>query len=404
MKYIVFLGDGMADEPIAELGGKTPLMVADIKAMDWIAKNGVSGKVKTLFEGYPTSSDVANMGVLGYDVKLYNSGRGPIEAASQKINLERDEIAFRCNLINVRDNILTDYSGGQITQNESEILIKAAHEKFKSDKIRFYPGVSYRNLLIIKGDEFSSEIKYSKPDDEQGTKITNALLLRPINEKDEKQKRTCNLLNEIMLSSYNFLSSHEINVKREKEGKRPANMLWFWSPGKKPNMPSFYDKYGKKGAIISAVDVIFGLGELIKMTTIRVKGATGFIDTNYEGKADACIKALEDLDFVFVHVEAPDECGHAGDLENKIKAIEDIDKRLIQRVMNKFSDNVAYSIIPDHPVPINLRKHTRTPVPMSLYVPGIKPDKVLEYNEDSVDHGQIGLISCLDYLNTFFSI
>ena len=403
MKYVVFLGDGMADELLPELNNKTPLMVAEKKAMDWIAKNGISGKVQTLFDGYPTSSDVANMGVLGYDVKLYNSGRGPIEAASQKIDLEDDKIAFRCNLITIKDNILYDYCAGQISQAESERLIKDINKKFRNNKIRFYSGVSYRNLLILKGKEFSSDILYSKPDDEQGSIIDEKLLLRAKDKNDERQIKTCEVLNKLMLDSIDFLSKHEINKKRIKEGKNPANMIWLWSGGKKPQMPSFLEKYGKKGAIISAVDVIFGLGELVKMTTIRVKGATGYIDTNYEGKAKACINALKNHDFVFVHVEAPDECSHNGDLENKIKSIEDIDKRLMQIVMDKFSDSIAYSIITDHPVPIKLRKHTRTPVPMSFYVPKIKPDEVFCYDEFSVEKGKLGLISCLDYLNTFFN-
>lgn len=403
MKYVVFLGDGMSDEPVEELGGKTPLMAANTPSMDWIAKNGVSGTVQTLFDGFPTSSDVANMGVLGYDVALYNCGRGPIEAASQKITLAPDEIAFRCNLITEENGILTDYSGGQITQKESVELIAALQEKFGNDKIRFYPGVSYRNLLILKGKEFSGNIRYSKPDDEQGTEITEALLLRPVDDSDESQMNTCQILNELTLASRSFLSGHMVNSRRRQEGKRMANMIWLWSPGKKPNMPSFLEKYGKKAAIISAVDVILGLGELLGMTTIRVPGATGWIDTNYEGKADACINALESHDFVFVHVEAPDECSHLGDLKNKIIAIEDLDNRLMRRVMDKFKDTVAYSVLPDHPVPLKLRKHTRNPVPMSMFVPGIQPDSVSRYDEISVLEGSAGKISCLDYLNLFFS-
>lgn len=403
MKFIVFLGDGMSDYLIKELDNKSPLMAAKTPNMDWIAENGVSGTVKTLFEGYPTSSDVANMGILGYDVKKFNCGRGPIEAASQEINLLPDEIAFRCNLVTEENGILTDYSGGHISQQESEILIKDLQKKFGNDKIKFHTGVSYRNLLVLKGDEFSEKISYSKPDDEQGTKIDSNILLKPLDKNNGKANNTCELLNSLTIASKDFLSNHRVNIERKKQGKGQANMIWPWSPGKKPKMPSFFDKYNKKGAIISAVDVIFGLGALSGMTCIHVEGATGWIDTNYEGKADACIKALENHDFVYVHVEAPDECGHLGDTENKIKAIEDIDARLMSRVMEKFGDSVAYAVLPDHSVPLELRKHTREPVPMSFYIPGIKPDDVKQYNEITCKDGAIGEISCIDFLQTFFT-
>ncbi len=403
MKYIVFLGDGMADEPIEQLSGKTPLMAANTPNMDWIAKNGVSGTVRTLFKGYPTSSDVANMGVLGYDVKKYNFGRGPIEAASRGITLAQDEIAFRCNLITQENGVLKDYSGGHITQEDSQTLIKALDKEFGNGKIRFIPGVSYRNLLVLKGEEFSAEVEYSKPDDKQDSKIDENILLKPKDPNNNKQKATCELLNHLTLKSKDFLATHPINVKKTEQGKAPANMIWTWSPGGKPKLPLFFEKYGKTGAIISAVDVIFGLAVLMGLTPIRVKGATGWIDTNYEGKADACIEALEKYDFVFVHVEAADECGHLGDLDNKIKAIEDFDRRLMGRVIKKLGSFVSYAIIPDHPVPLSLRKHTLTPVPASIFVPGIQPDSVSEYNEESVKSGKLGELHCLDFLKTFFS-
>jgi 2,3-bisphosphoglycerate-independent phosphoglycerate mutase len=388
MKAVVFLGDGMADEPIQRLGGKTPLQVARTPNMDLIAREGCCGTLLTLPDGFPTSSDVANLSVLGYDLETCYSGRGPLEAASQGIELGPEDVAFRCNLITEEKGILDEYSGGHLNTDEAKELIAALNEEFGSEKIRFYPGVSYRNLVILTGKEFSPRVAYHKPDSSHGMKIEEILLVPEVPEAEV----TADLLNDLTLRSREVLSSHLLNQRRVAEGKKPANMIWPWSPGRRPALPLFKDKYGLSGAMISAVDVIFGIGILAGMEIIRVPGATGFIDTNYEGKADAAVDALERHDFVYVHVEAIDEVGHLGDLEKKIQALEDFDARLVGRFMEKAPGEVILSVLPDHPVPIELRKHTRTPVPFAIRRPGDEPDGVEGYDEASCLEGSYGLL------------
>lgn len=388
MKAVVFLGDGMADEPIERLGGKTPLEVAQTPNMDLIAREGRCGTLLTLPEPFPTSSDVANLSVLGYDLEACYSGRGPLEAASQGIELGPHDVAFRCNLITERDGILDEYSGGHLTTDEAKELIGALNAEFADERVRFYPGVSYRNLLILTGKEFSAKVAYHKPDSSQGMKISEIL---PAPEAPEA-KVTADLLTDLTLRSKDFLSAHPLNRRRVAEGKKPANMIWPWSPGGRPALPLFKDKYSVSGAMISAVDVVFGIGILAGMEIIRVPGATGFIDTNYEGKADAAVDALDRHDFVYVHLEAIDEVGHLGDLEKKIQALEDFDARLIGRFMEKGPGEVAMSVLPDHPVPIELRKHTRTPVPFAIRRTDEEPDNVQRYDEASCRAGVYGLL------------
>ncbi len=398
MKYVVFLADGMADEPLAELGGKTPLMAANTPNMDMIAREGRSGTFLTLPDGFPTSSDVANLSVFGYDLTKCYTGRGPLETAAQGIDLAPDEIAFRCNLITVKDNILDDYSGGHIRNDEAKELMKTLDEKLGNKKIKFYPGVSYRNLMILKGEEFCEAINYHKPDSSHGMNI-NEIMSEPVN---EKAKHTVDLVNELTMKSMDVLKNHPLNIKRQKDGEKPANLIWLWSPGKKPAMETFKEKYGKSGAVISAVDVIYGIGFFAKLKRINVPGATGWIDTNYEGKADYAVKALEDVDFIYVHVEAIDEVGHLGELEKKIKAIEDFDKRLMGRFFDKMKGDFAAAIIPDHPVPVKLRKHTRTPVPFAIMKPGMQPDAVQSYDEVSCLKGSYGLLKGDQFMKAVF--
>jgi 2,3-bisphosphoglycerate-independent phosphoglycerate mutase len=386
MKSIVFLGDGMADEPIAGLGGKTPIEAAQTPHMDQIAREGRCGTLLTLPDGFPTSSDVANLSVLGYDLATSYAGRGPIEAASQGIELVGDEIAFRCNLITEKDGILDEYSGGHLTTEEAVELITALNEAFGSDRVRFHPGVSYRNLLILKGKEFSPKVAYQKPDSSQGMNIKDLLLEPEVPEAEE----TARLLNDLTLRSPHVLEPHPVNGRRRAEGKKMANMIWPWSPGGRPTLTPFQEKYGITGAIISAVDVVFGIGVLAGMEIIRVPGATGFIDTNYEGKADAALDALTRHDFVYVHVEATDEVSHLGELDKKIQALQDLDSRLIGRFMENAPDDVAMGVLPDHPVPIALRKHTRTPVPFAIRRPGLEPDEVQRYGEAACRGGIYG--------------
>jgi len=352
--------------------------------MDKIAASGASGTFLSLPKGFPTSSDVANMSVLGYDLARFYPGRGPLEALSQNIALKEDDIAWRCNLITVKDSLIEDYSAGHIDNSVSSQLMDFLQQKLGSEKITFYPGVSYRNLLILHGKEFSDKIDYAKPDSSHGENVRD-IALNPL---EKNAEYTVKFLNEIIEEAAELLAAHPLNQGKD----APANYIWPWSPGKKPAFPEFSQKYGgKKGAVISAVDVIFGIAKCASMDIIKVEGATGFIDTNYEGKAAAALKALEDHDFVYLHVEAPDECSHIGDLKLKIKAIEDFDSKIVGPVMSKLDmKSSVFAILPDHPVPIKLRKHTRTPVPVAVCGPHIKPDHIMTYSEKNAPAGALG--------------
>lgn len=377
-KTVLFLGDGMADEPMAELDGLTPLQAADTHHMDSIARLGRSGRMLTLPAGFPTSSDVANMSVLGCDLATEMCGRGPLEAASQGLVLGPDDIAFRMNLVTVdKDGILRDFSGGHIAQKDAEEAIGLLNAQLGSDKIRFHPGVSYRNLLILSGPEFSAQISYDKPDDNHGQPVAKHL---PRTKSTEGQ-HTAALLRDLIARAADVLKGRE------------ANGIWPWSGGKAGAIHNICQRYGIKAAVISAVDVINGLGACMGMDVIRVPGATGYIDTNYEGKADAAVKALADgYDFVYVHVEAIDEVSHAQDLALKLKAIEDFDARVVGRVMAAAGPDVAYCVLPDHPVPLALGKHTRTPVPVSVYQPGVEPDDIETFDEEAAIKGGLGFL------------
>ena len=339
-KTVLFLGDGMADEPIGELGKRTPLQAAETPNMDAIARAGRSGTMLTLPAGFPTSSDVANMSVLGCDLATELCGRGPLEAASQGIRLGADDIAFRMNLVTVdKDGILRDFSGGHISQPDAVEAVRLLNEKLGTDTIRFYPGVSYRNLLILSGPEYSAEISYDKPDDNHGQPVAKHL---PRTKSTEGQ-HTAKVLRDLIDRAADVLKGRE------------ANGIWPWSGGKAGAIHNLCQRYGIRAAVISAVDVINGLGSCMGMDVIKVPGATGYIDTNYEGKADAAVQALADgYDFVYVHVEAIDEVSHAQDLALKLQAIEDFDRRVVGRVMRAAGPGVAYCVLPDHPVPLAL--------------------------------------------------
>jgi len=385
-KALIFLADGMADEPLDELNGKTPLEVAKTPNMDEIAEKGCNGTFLSLPNGFPTSSDVANMSVLGYELDKYYPGRGPIEAVSQGLNLADDDIAWRCNLITVTNDKIQDYSAGHITSDISDKIIDDLQQEFGSNKVSFVKGVSYRNLLILHGKEFSPEVYYAKPDSSYGENIFDIEL----REKDDsiEATNTVRFLKDLIAKCATFLEMHTLN----KNKKNPANYIWPWSPGFRPDFISFSDKYnGCTGAIISAVDVINGIAICAKMDVIKVEGATGFIDTNYEGKANAAICALDKYDFVYLHIEAMDECSHMGDLNLKIKAIEDFDEKIVGPVFKVCKKkNVTVALLPDHPVPIKLRKHTRTPVPVAIYAKNITPDNIQTYSEKNALLGNLG--------------
>lgn len=383
-QVILFLGDGMADEPLAALGGKTPLQVARTPAMDSIAREGSSGTLLTLPDGYPTSSDVANMSVLGCDLATEMCGRGPLEAASQGITLGPHDLCFRMNLVHVdASGVLRDYSGGHIGQAEAAAVIDLLNARLGSVTVRFHTGVSYRNLLVLSGAQFNAEVTCEKPDDNHGNAVADHLprACSPAGEK------TAALLRDLTVRAAEVLVG------------RKANALWFWSGGRSGAIHSLSERFSVRAAVISAVDVINGLGHCLGMDVIRVPGATGYIDTHYEGKADAAIAALRTHAFVYVHVEAPDEVSHAQDTALKIKAIEDFDQRLIARVRAACGPHVTFAVLPDHPVPLATGKHTRTPVPVAVCGPGIRPDGVQTYDEAAALQGALGAMKGADLMN-----
>jgi len=394
MKYVVFLLDGMADEPLVELGGMTPLEYARTPSMDALASQAEFGTFLTLPEGFPTSSDVANMSVLGWDLSQSYTGRGPIESYGMGIPLDDETIAFRLNLITVRDDVLEDYSAGHIDDEAAAEILDFLQKELGSEKIRFQKGVSYRHILFLHGKEFSPDIAYEKPDSSHGMRWRDILPRA----QNDRAKYTEEVLRDLMEKAYRLLPDHPVNRRRREQGEREANLIWPWSGGGKPRVLPFERLYGKKGAVVAAVDVILGLGRLGGMTVCRPEGATGWIDTNYEKKATTAVELLRDHDFVYVHLEAIDECGHLGDLELKIRAIEDADQRLIGTFLRVYRETLGHEplrgiVLPDHPVPVKLRKHTRTPVPFMIWGKGVSPNPVVHvYHERSVLQGKyVGL-------------
>lgn len=361
MKYIILLGDGMPDYPIKELGDKTPMEYAKTPNMDFIAKNGTVGSVKTIPDGFPPGSDVSNLSILGYDPAKYYTGRAPLEAASIGVKLLPTDIAFRCNLVTLKPNdselIMEDFSAGHISTEEARELISAIDKKLGTDEIKFYSGVSYRHLMVWKNG--SSNLKLTPPHDISGKNIKSYI----------PQGDRANILIGLMNSSQMVLSNHKINKERKNNGKNPANSIWLWGHGKAPAMPALKERFGLTGSIIAAVDLMKGIGIYAGLTPIDVPGATGYIDTNYEGKADYALKELEKKDFVYLHVEAPDEAAHNGSLENKIKAIEDFDKRVVGRILEGIKKFKEYRIlvVSDHPSPISIKTHSSERVPFAIY-------------------------------------
>ena len=367
MKHIIILGDGMADEPIASLGGLTPLQYAQTPYMDELARLGVTGRMKTVADGFHPGSEVANMAVLGYDLPTVYEGRGVLEAASIGVELQPGDMAMRCNLICVEGEILKNHSAGHITTEESDALIQYLNEQLGSERVHFYTGVSYRHLLVIKGGD--KRVACTPPHD------VPLHPFRPLLVKAEvpEAQATADLLNELILRSQELLKNHPVNLRRQAEGKDMANSIWPWSPGYRPAMRTLKEMYGfERGAVISAVDLIRGIGVYAGLKVLHVEGATGLYDTNYEGKAQAAVDALtkEGYDFAYIHVEAPDEMGHQGSVEKKIQAIENLDQRVIRLVKEQMdASGEAYRmlILPDHPTPIEVRTHTGDPVPYLLY-------------------------------------
>jgi len=389
MKYVVVVGDGMADYPIPELGNKTPLQVARKPNIDKIAAKGRNGLLITIPDSLNPGSDVAILSVLGYSPKRYYTGRGAFEAAARGIQLKDNDVAFRCNLITEKDGILEDYSAGHITNDDSAKLIAAVKEAFeKKGEIEFYPGLDYRHFLIMRNSPLSLQVKCTPPHDAVGTEVATVLPKA----KSPEAEKTAGLLKETIRKSKEILELHAVNVARRNKGKNPGNMIWPWGGGKKPSMPSFKEKYGLDSAVISAVDLVKGIGVYAKMKVIDVPGATGREDTNYENKADFALRALEDNDLVFVHVEAPDEAGHVRDYKLKVETIEDLDKRLIGRILDGLKEPYAFAVLPDHPTPIKIGTHTKEPVPFAIQSPKIAADEVQKFDEYSAMKGSFGIV------------
>jgi 2,3-bisphosphoglycerate-independent phosphoglycerate mutase len=380
MKYIVLVGDGMADFPLPELGDLTPLQAANTPNMDFIAKHGRNGVAKTVPETMPPGSDVANLSIMGYDPVRYYSGRGPLEAASIGVPLEKDDIAFRCNLITEKDGLLIDYSAGHISSEEARTLIEAVDSELAND-CRFHAGVSYRHLLVMKGGQ---EAVCTPPHDVVGQSVDDII----------PHGKDSDILIDLIRSSKHILQDHEVNLKRKKYGKNMANLIWPWGQGKALNMPNFRELYGITGSVISAVDLLKGIGKSAGLDIIEVPGATGYLDTNFSGKAAFALDSLKERDFVFVHVEAPDEASHMGNIEAKIKAIEDFDEKVVGGMLNELGGYREYRILvlPDHPTPIPIKTHTREPVPFALYSSTEKADYVDRFDEFSAKEGVFGLV------------
>lgn len=382
----------MADEPIASLGNKTPLEAAETPCMDYLAKNGKMGLFATVPSGFHPGSEVANMTVLGYDVNSSFEGRGVLEAASIGVDVPQGTMAMRCNLICVEDGKIKNHSGGHISTEDAAQLIKALEEELGTDKVHFFPGISYRHLLLIEGGD--KRISCTPPHDVPGTPFSEVMVKAEVAEAQP----TAALINGLILKSQDILNNHPINKARVAEGKDPANSIWPWSPGYRPAMSTLQELFGiKKGVVISAVDLIFGIGAYAGLEGVHVEGATGLYDTNYEGKAQAAIDALKDpdTDFVFLHVEASDEAGHEGDVALKVRTIEYLDSRIVRPILDALdtiNEPVTIAVLPDHPTPCSLRTHTSSPIPFLIYRPGESGDKTEVYSEREASAGEYGVI------------
>jgi len=390
MKYIILIGDGMSDYPLEALNDRTPLEAAKIPNMTYLAKNGKIGRALSVPKGMMPASDVANLSILGYNPKKYYTGRAPLEAANIGVELASEEVAFRCNLVTAAEEKLSDYSAGHITTKEAEILINFLDEKLGTESIKFYPGQSYRHLMVVKtkhpfdiGEEGKLNITlqdFMKTDCVPPHNIIGKKIA-----KNLPKGKSAALLVKLMNESKPFLEQHEINKVRIDLKENPGNMIWLWGQGTKPTMPSFKDKFGITGSVISAVNLVKGIGKTIGLEVIEVPGATGYYDTDYKAKAEYALLSLEEKDFVYVHVEAPDEAGHNGDIRAKITAIENFDKLVVGTILKelKGKDDYRIMVLPDHPTPLSVRTHTSEEVPFAIYGSGIEPDQIAVYSERS---------------------
>lgn len=397
MKYLVVLCDGMADVPNKALGGKTPMQVANKPVMDKLCKSSLIGMCKTVADGLKPGSDVANLSVLGYDARTCYSGRSPLEAANLGIELKNDEIAMRCNLVTLsdaekyEDRVMVDYCGGDISTEEADQLIKALQEAFGDENNHFYTGVQYRHCLVSKLGGLGLE--FTPPHD-----ISDKVIGDYLSKVEDAQPFV-----ELMKKSVEVLENHPVNLKRKAEGKRPANSAWFWGEGKKPDLPIFKDMFGISGAVVSAVDLIRGIGKLAQMEVAEIDGVTGYIDTDFDKKSETAKELLSRNDFVFVHLEAPDECGHRGEVGNKVKAIELIDEKILAPLCDEISKYGEYKILvmPDHPTPLDIKTHTSNPVPFMIFDSKNVQDGADSFTEDNAEKSGVYIANSTELMPLF---
>ncbi|MDE7096438.1 MAG: cofactor-independent phosphoglycerate mutase [Muribaculaceae bacterium] len=407
MKHLIILGDGMSDYPVAELGGKTPLEYACTPAFDRLARMGRSGLLVTIPEGFLPGSEVANASILGYDMNRVYEGRGPLEAASIGYDLAPDDLALRCNIITLDGDIISNHHGGHLSTREGKGLIEFLDRELGSDRVKFVSGIQYRHLLVIKGG--SKYIECAPPHDHPGEKWADLLVSpmenAPVEEGRLSSQETADLINDLILKSRNLLSSHSFNADRNV----PANSIWPWGGGYRPAMQTLQEMFPaiKSGVVITAVDLIRGIGCYAGLIPVDVHGATGLADTNYEGKAEAAISALREHDFVFLHVEASDEAGHDGDIALKVKSIENLDHRIVGPILDELSrweELVAVALLPDHATPVALRVHKDEPVPFTVWHRGIDPDVVQSFSETSNAGGFYGLLRLGEFMREFMNL
>lgn len=423
MKHIIILGDGMADHQVASLGNKTLLQYARPTYMNRLAREGRTGRLMTVPDGFPPGSEVANTSILGYDLNKVYEGRGPLEAASIGYEMADDDMAIRCNIITLDDGKIITHNGGNLETEDADVLIKYLNEMLAKpineregcERVKFITGIQYRHLLVIKGG--NKHVLCNPPHDHPNEEW-RGLLVKPevavtngsaADTSRLSPQATADLLNELILKSQELLAKHPYNIEKARRGERQANSIWPWSGGYRPSMQTLMQQYPqiKSGAVISAVDLIRGIGHYAGLRIIEVEGATGLANTNYEGKAQAAIDALKKDDFVFVHVEATDEAGHDGDIDLKLKAIDYLDKRLIKPILDaieQMDEPVCVAVLPDHPTPVELRIHVNEPVPFIIWHKGITPDEVQYYDEESCVSGGYGLLRLNEFMNELMKI
>ncbi len=408
MKHIIILGDGMADHAIDRLGGKTPLQYADTPYMNFLAKQGKTGMLNTIPDGFLPGSEVANTAILGYDLNKVYEGRGPLEAASIGYEMQPNDMAIRCNIIELANGRIKNHHGGHLTTEEGNLLIKFLDKELGNDQVKFITGIQYRHLLVIKNG--NKHITCAPPHDHPNEEW-KPLLVKPeegyteYNSDRMTPQATADLLNDLIIKSQSLLANHPFNRQRTEK----ANSIWPWSGGYRPSMSTLMQLYPdiKSGSVISAVDLIRGIGHYAGLDIIKVPGATGLANTNYEGKVSAAIEALKKQDFVFLHIEASDEAGHDGDLDLKLQTIRYLDARIVKPVyeaVSEWEEPVCIALLPDHPTPVEIRTHVKEPVPFAIWHRGIQPDKVTTYDEKSCTRGEYGLLSLQQFMETFMKI